>query len=82
MKLIDQIFKNTISEYNKNASDINKFKFSEFEKIVFKNMMEGYAEQCIKASLECAKRTIELREEDGYFFESKTITNSENIVLL
>lgn len=58
MSRLEEIFNKTISEYNENTSDINKFKFSQREKDIFKGMIRRYATEVAQASLEKAKKDL------------------------
>lgn len=46
MKTAEQFFKETIAEYNKNATPMNVFSFSKKESEMFIDMIEEYARQC------------------------------------
>lgn len=98
MSRLEEIFNKTISEYNENTSDINKFKFSQREKDIFKGMIRRYATECVKASLEKASKTAKIYKEScgissecgcmgncDYpisYINKKSITNPDNIILV
>lgn len=87
MSRLEEIFDQTISEYNKNTSDINKFKFSQREKDIFKGMIRRYAAECCRATLEKASEMVILdfgTDEDGDYIsvDKNSITNPDNITLL
>lgn len=92
MSRLDEIFDNTISDYNENTSDINKFSFSKREKDIFKGMIRRYSAECCQASLEKAGVNEHLQGQmmlignglDGRVYESieNIIKNPENIILL
>lgn len=81
-----EILENTISEHNKNTSDLNKFAFSAREKEIFVSMMKRYAFECSKASLEKAADSAEIQEssDEDYcdYIDRLSITKTENIILL
>lgn len=55
MKTAEQFFKETIAEYNKNATPMNVFSFSKKESELFIDMIEEYAKQCCEEQkLQCA----------------------------
>lgn len=92
MSRLEEIFNKTISKYNENTSDINKFKFSQREKDIFKGMIRRYATEVAQASLEkaseSAKTQERIDEKSGSYHwvtivvDKESITNPENIILL
>ncbi|MDN5423819.1 MAG: hypothetical protein L0G07_10460, partial [Chryseobacterium sp.] len=80
---LEEIFNKTISEYNENTSDINKFKFSQREKDIFKGMIRRYATEVAQASLEKASERACI-EPKGMMTRvyKESITQESNIVIL
>lgn len=82
MSRLDEIFDKTISDYNENTSDINKFSFSKREKDIFKGMIRRYAYECCKACLEKASEKISLIENETSYVKQSEINIEEHIILL
>lgn len=77
MKRHSQIIIDTLESTNKNNAIT--VTFSNYEKVIIKNMMKQYAKECVKASLNkaCENAKILLNTID-----EETIDNEENIILL
>lgn len=79
-----EVLKSTLEEVNKNNAIT--VSFSNYEKVIIKNMMKQYAVHCIRASFEEAYKTATLNldfyESSDYEVLNKSITKESNIILL
>lgn len=75
-----EILNETLEAVNKN--NMITVSFSNRERIIIKNMMEQYAKQCAKASLNEASNKIPYDGTDKKMVLDSIITNPENIILL